>query len=91
MCFVSVHVVHPFSSTDTVTARNNLPFVLSDRSNFHMTDNLLMAFHAFALTSLSVEEILLPRYVNLSNNFRGLPLRLDMSYLKTQTVLFAFM
>ena len=38
---------------------------------------LLIAVYAFArhmLTSLSVNEILLSRYVNGSTNFRGLPL-----------------
>ena len=37
-----------------------------------MIDNLLITVHAFAkdmLTSLSVDEILLPGYVNLSSNF----------------------
>ena len=42
--------------------------ILSDRSDFYITDNLSMAVHAFAmgtLTSLSVDEIMLPWYVNL--------------------------
>ena len=47
-----------------------------------MTDNLFVADHAFpirVLTSLSVDEILLPRYVNCSTGLRGLPLSVDMS------------
>ena len=32
------------------------------------------------LTSLSVDEILLPRYVNRSKNFRGLLLKVEMAY-----------
>ena len=42
-----------------------------------MIDNLSIGVHAFALhmlTSFSVDEILLPRYVNWSINFKGLPL-----------------
>ena len=47
-----------------------------------MIDNLLIAVYSFArlmLTSLSVDEILLPRYVYLSINFRGLLLRIEMA------------
>ena len=52
-----------------------------------MINNLSIVIHTFArcmLTSLSVDKILLPRYVNLSTNFRGGPLRLEMvpSHLK---------
>ena len=62
-----------------------------------MIDNLLITIHSFTwciLTSLSVDEILLPSYVNLSTNFRGLPLKVDMapSHLKhMNSVLSAFM
>ena len=41
-----------------------------------------MAVHTFSLhilTSLSVDEILLPRYVNCSTNFRGLPLKMKIA------------
>ena len=47
-----------------------------------MIDNLLIAVHDFArhmLTSLSIDEILLPRYENLSTNFRGLLLKGEMA------------
>ena len=40
---------------------------------FHMIDNLSISVHIFAsrrLMSFSVDEILLPRYVNLSTSFR---------------------
>ena len=43
-----------------------------------MTDYLSIAVHAFAmrmLKTLSVDEILLSRFVNWSTNFRGLPLK----------------
>ena len=78
MCFVSVLVVHPYSSMDTVTACKKSCFILLDRPELHIIDNLSIAFHTFTrhmLTSLSVNEILLPRYVNWSTNFRGLPLK----------------
>ena len=42
-----------------------------------MINNQSISVHAFVrrkLTSLSVNKILLPRYVNWSTNFRGLPL-----------------
>ena len=73
--FVRVQVVQPYSSTDTTTAWENFRFNLSARSDFHITDNLFKAAHVFpmhALTSLSVGEILLPRYVNCFTEFRSL-------------------
>ena len=45
-------------------AWKKLCFILSVRSDFHMTDSLLIAVHAFAnyvLMSVSVDETLLPR------------------------------
>ena len=81
MHFVGIHVVNPYSSIDTATAWKKFRFILSDRSDLYMTDNLLIAFYAFTrhiLKSLSVDEILLMRYVNLTTNFRGLPLRVEM-------------
>ena len=53
-----------------------------NRSDFHMIDSLLISVHAFArrvLMSLSVDEILLPRYMNFSTNLRELSLRVEMS------------
>ena len=78
--FVSVHVVHPNSSTDTTTALKKYCLILSDRSDFYIIDSLSIAVNAFTkriLTSLSVDEMLLPRYVNLSTNFRGLLFRVE--------------
>ena len=49
-----------------------------DRSDFHIIDNFSIATNTYAkcmLTSLSTDKRLLPRYVNLFTNFRGLPLR----------------
>ena len=51
ICLVSVYVVHPYSSMD-IAAWKKLRFILLDRSDFHMTDNLLIADHAFASHTL---------------------------------------
>ena len=56
---VSVHVVHPYSSIDIIIAWKKLRFILSVRSDFHMTDSLLIAVHAFVSRvsiSVSVDE-----------------------------------
>ena len=82
ICFVSIHVVHPYSSIDTAIASKKSCFILSDRSDFHMIDNQSIVVYIFAqymLTSLSIDKILLPRYVNLSTNFRGLLLKVEMA------------
>ena len=60
----SVHVVHPYSSMDTSATWKKLPFILSVRSDFLMTDILSLAGHTFTsrvLMSFSVHETLLPR------------------------------
>ena len=79
-CFFSesltkVQVMPPYSSTDVATAGKNSCFTLSVRSYSYIVNNLSIAVHAFPvhkLTSLSVDEILLPRYVNWSTYFKGL-------------------
>ena len=63
-CFVSVQVVHPYSSIYMTAAWKNLRFILSVRSDFHMIDSLSIAVHAFVSrqsVSFSVDETLLPR------------------------------
>ena len=45
--FVSVQVVHPYSSIDTTAAWKKLHFILSVRSDFHMIDSLSIAVHVF--------------------------------------------
>ena len=83
--FVSVHVVHPYSSMDTVTVWKKSHSILSDRLDLHMIDKLLIAFHAFAKptsSSLSVDEMLLTSYVN----FRGLALRVEMGTFKKKKI-----
>ena len=80
--FFSVHVVHPFSSMDTTAARKKLRFILLDRSDFYIIDNLTLAVHVFTkhlLISLSVDEALLPRYGNMSTNLREPPFWIEIS------------
>ena len=80
--FVSVHMVHPYSTMDTTAAWKKLHFILSDRSDLHMTDSISIAFYAFAshvLMSFLVDEILLPRYVNLITSFKEAPFSVEMS------------
>ena len=79
--FVSNHVVLPYSSMFTVRAWKKSRFIISDRSDFYMIDNLpitILAFVRRMLTSLSVDEILLARYANWWTNSRSLPLRVGM-------------
>ena len=78
--FVTIHVVHPYSYIDTAATWKKSRFILSNRSDFHIINGLSIAIHAFGRrisTSLSVDEMLLPRYVNLSTNFRGPPISVE--------------
>ena len=45
---VQLNVVHPYSYTDTTAAWKKLRFILSDRSDFHVTDSVSVAVDAFA-------------------------------------------
>ena len=75
---VTAHVVHPYSRIDSTVAGKKLNFILSVRPDFHRTDSLSLAVHAFSSRvwmSVSVDETLLPRYVNLFTRFRELPFR----------------
>ena len=74
--------MHPYSSIDTTAAWKKLRFILSVRSEFHMTDSLSVAVHAFVShvsMPVSVDETLFPREVNLSTNFRELSFSVEMS------------
>ena len=72
-----------------------LRFILSDRYDFHMTDSLSIAIHAFAtcvLMSFLVDKTLLPRKVNLFTSFRDIPFSVEISLLwlkHINSVLFA--
>ena len=64
------------------TAWNKMLFILSGRSNSHMTDNLSTAVHACAshvFMSSRVDETQLPTLVNLSTSFKEPPFRVEMS------------
>ena len=79
---VSVDVVQPYRRIEAGTAWKNFRFNLSVRSDFHMVFNLSMAVQAFPmriLMSRSVDDMSLPRYVNCSTDFRGLPSSVEMS------------
>ena len=74
-----------------------LRFILSDRSDSHMIDNLSIAVHAFAcgiFISLSVDErhVNLPRNLNLPTNFREPLFRVEMShfFIKTHVLCFVW-
>ena len=69
-------------SIDTTAAWKKLRFILSVRSDVHITERLSLAVHAFAsrvLMSFPVDETLLLRYVNSSTSFRELPFSVKMS------------
>ena len=56
--------MHPYSSIDMIAAWKKVRFILSVRSDFHVTNSLSLAVHAFASRvsmSVSVDETLLPR------------------------------
>ena len=79
--FIKVPVVHSYNSTNIDSTFKKSCFILSERSGFHMTGNLLIevyAFHMHVLTMLSVDEILLPRHVNWITNFRGVSFHEEM-------------
>ena len=59
ICLVSIHVVHPYSRLDTTAAWKKLCFILSDRSEFHIINNLSIAANVFAsciMMSFSVDR-----------------------------------
>ena len=94
--FVSIHVVHPLVRIDIAIDWKKYRFILSERSIFHTIDTRSIAFYVFTRcmpTALSVDEILLSRYVNLCTNFISLPTKVKMApfLLKHMyNVLFAF-
>ena len=63
--FVGIHMVHPYINMDTATAWKKSRFISLDRSCFRMIDELSIGFYAFfrrMMTSLSEDEVLLPKY-----------------------------
>ena len=75
-------MVQPYSNTDAATTWQNNRFVLSERSAVHMVYTLSIAANILPmrmLISFSGDVILLPRYMNWSTNFRGLPFNEDIA------------
>ena len=67
MRIVKVRVVHRSSCTETATAWKKSRFILSEESSFKIINSLSIVVHIFpmcTLTQISVDEILLPSYVN---------------------------
>ena len=48
ICFVSVHMVHPYNRINTNAAWKKFCFILSVRLGFHVINRLSIAVHAFA-------------------------------------------
>ena len=68
--FISSREVHLYNSIDTATASKKPSFVLSERSDFQRQSVFSSVWLPMRmLTSLSVDEMLLPGYVNWSTNF----------------------
>ena len=76
--FIKIQMVQPYNSTHMAITSKNSRFILSGGSNIHMHLKFSIAIHALPmhmLTLLSVDEILLLKYMNWSTNFRGLPFK----------------
>ena len=78
---VSVHGVHPYGRIDMTTAWKKLHFILSEKFDFHMIDNLSIPVHAFVIciliSSVDVKQLL--RCAKLSTSFRAPPNSVEMS------------
>ena len=62
-----IHVVHLYNSTNSARVCKELCFILAKKPDFHRINNLSIVVHTFArhmLTLLSVNEIVLPRYMS---------------------------
>ena len=86
-------VVQLYGSTDTATSWKNSHFILTDRWDFHIVDNLSVAIHVLPMRimiSLSINEILLPWYAKCFINFRGLLFNEEMALSRLKHVLSEF-
>ena len=73
---------HQTCRIDTATTWKKSRFNLSERSNIHVLENLSIVFHAFTRhmsISLLEDEMLLPMYINVFTNFRGLSHKVEMA------------
>ena len=71
-------MIQPNISTDTATAGKYSSFDLSERFDFHMVVNPSIAVYAH-VSSLSVDETLLPRYMNWPISFRSLAFNIEIA------------
>ena len=72
--------IHTVVLTEPKVGRNSILFY--QRTHFYIIDRLSIAVHTFfmcMLTFLFVDEILLPRSVKWSTNFRSLPFNIEMA------------
>ena len=80
--FASVWSDHTLVLTEPQLLWREYVFFLSDRFYVHKIDDQSIEFHNFfryRWTSLSINEILQPRYVNIFTNFRVLLLRVEIA------------
>ena len=69
-----------WGGASSICSKQHVTFL--DRSDFYFINNLSIAVKAFTgctLTSLSIDEILLSRYVNRSTNFESFLLKVEMA------------
>ena len=82
--FVNIYMVHLYTSIDTSRTWNNFHFFSpcwNKISIWSITcQQLSTCLLRHMLASLLIDEILLPKYMNLSPNFRGLPLKVKMAH-----------
>ena len=74
--FIKFQARQPYYSTDTAYTWKNSYFISSAKLDFLIISALAINDYGFpmcTLTLISVDEILLPKYVEWSTNFRGLP------------------
>ena len=77
----SVHLVYSYSCINMTAAKKKLLFILLERCDSHMTNNLSLAVHAFTshiLMSFSIDYMLFPWLGNLSPCFREPLLSVEM-------------
>ena len=75
--FLSVELFRRFSNASLLATS----WKKTTKIYFHTINNPSIVVHTFArhvLTSLTVDKILLPRYMKWSTNFEGLPLQMKM-------------
>ena len=73
MSVVRVYVQHPYTRMNTNMVWKKSRVILTDRLDFQVIDSHLVAFQDFTmrlLTSFSEDDVLLPRYMNWSTDYK---------------------